>query len=461
VIALIVACAFFMEMLDGTVIATALPQMARTFHESAVNVSVGMTAYLLTLAVFIPVSGWLADRFGARTIFRSAILVFTLASVLCGFSGALWQFVAARIVQGIGGAMMVPVGRLVVLRTAKKHELVRAMAFITTPGLVAPVLGPPLGGFITTYLTWRWIFFLNVPIGIAGLVLIALYMPNPKSGEHRAFDPLGFVLTGAALASFMYGIELVGRADANLPAGLALCAAGCVVGAWAWFHLERSPKALLDLRTLRIPTYAAPMLWSGVPFRIVIGTTPFLWPLMFQIGFGLSPFVSGLLIIGCAIGDVSMKAVTTRILRRFGFRNVLIVNGVLVAAFVTAFATFSRATPIAVVFVALVAVGVCRSVQFTSLNALSYSDVPPAQMGAASSLASTLQQLSFGLGIAFGALALHGAVLARGGVKGTLTVPDFHLAFVAVGGVALLSVAGLVRLAPHAGAEISGHPARS
>jgi EmrB/QacA subfamily drug resistance transporter len=447
-IALIVACAFFMDQLDGTVIATALPQMARSFHDTPVNVSIGMTAYLLTLAVFIPVSGWIADRFGARTIFGSAVLIFTLASVLCGFSGSLWQFVAARIVQGVGGAMMVPVGRLVVLRTAEKTELVRAMAFITTPGLVATVVGPPLGGFITTFATWRWIFFLNIPIGIAGLILIALFMPNPKTDVPRAFDPLGFVLSGTGLASLVYGIGLVGRPEASWSQAAIFCTVGLAVAIAAVYHALRSPAPLLDLSTLRVRTFATSTLWCGVLYRIVIGSTPFLWPLMFQISFGMSAFASGLIIIGCAVGDVSMKAVTTRILRRFGFRQVLFVNGLAIALLVTLSGMFARTTPVAIIFLVLLCVGVSRSMQFTALNALAYSDIEPAKMGAASSLASTLQQISFGLGIAFAALALH---LTR----------DFRSSFLAVGAVALLSTLPSLRLDPRAGSAVSGHLARS
>jgi len=447
-IALIVACAFFMEQLDGTVIATALPQMARSFHDNPVDVGMGMTAYLLTLAVFIPISGWMADRFGARTIFRGAISVFTVASILCGFSTSLEHFVAARIVQGIGGAMMVPVGRLVVLRTAEKHELVRAMAFITTPGLVAPVLGPPLGGFITTYATWRWIFFLNIPIGIVGLILVALFMPNPRAEEHHAFDPLEFILTGTGLASLMYGIDMVERPDANWSAASAFCAVGLIVGTIAVVHARRSPHPLVDLSTLRIPTFATATLWSGVLYRIVIGSTPFLWPLMFQISFGLTPFASGLLVIGCALGDLSMKSVTTQILRRFGFRRVLVTNGVIAAVLIALSGMFTKETPPAAIFVVLIAVGMSRSMQFTSLNALGYADVPAAKMSSASALASTLQQLSFGMGIAVGALALK---LSK----------SFHLALLAMGCLALLSALPCIRLDPQAGAEVSGHLARS
>jgi EmrB/QacA subfamily drug resistance transporter len=456
-IALIVACAFFMEQLDGTVIATALPQMARSFHESPVDVSLGMTAYLLTLAVFIPVSGWIADRFGARTIFRAAVLVFTCASIACGFSGTLWEFVIARVVQGIGGAMMVPVGRLVVLRTSEKHELIRSMAFITTPGLVATVVGPPVGGFITTYASWRWIFFLNVPIGIVGLVLITLLMPNPKGEHQRPFDPLGFVLTGTALASIMYGVNLAGRPGTSAVDAALFAVLGLVVGAFAVYHARRSAAPMLDLRILRYRSFATSTLLTGSFYRVVIGSTPLLWPLMFQLGFGMSAFASGLLIVACAVGDVAMKAVTSRILRRFGFRNVLVGNGLLVTALIVLSGSFTKTTPTLVIIVVLLAVGMSRSTQFTTLNALAYVEIPSGMMSAASSLASTAQQISFGIGIAFGALALHGAVLLRGGTAGAFIETDFRLAFFAVGVIGLLSVLGCLRLDPHVGADVSGH----
>ena len=454
-IALTVACAFFMEMLDGSVIATALPQMAQSFHENAVNLSIGMSAYLLTLAIFIPSSGWMADRFGSKTIFLSAIAIFTAASVLCGSSNTLFEFTAARIVQGMGGAMMVPVGRLVVLRGSDKRDLINIMQFISTPGLIAPMLGPPIGGFITTFSSWRWIFFLNVPIGALGLALVMAFMVDHKVEERRSFDWPGFVLSGAGLASLLFGLDQLGRPNISPAFTTTLIGTGTVICGFAFRHLIRAEHPLLDLSLFRIRTFKISML-AGTSFRIVIGTIPFLWPLLFQVGFGMTAFASGMLTIACAVGDFMTKFVSKRILRRFGFRQALTINGVFCALAVAACALFSASTPVVVIATVLFIIGCSRSVQFGSFNALTYGDVLPARMSAASSLASTLQQMSFGIGVAYGALVLHLAALWNGR-SGGFTVADFHFAFLATAALALFSALAFTRLAPDAGAEASGH----
>jgi EmrB/QacA subfamily drug resistance transporter len=459
VIALIVGGAFFMEQLDATVIATALPQMARSFHDDPVNLSLGITAYLLTLAVFIPISAWTADRFGSRTVFAGAIVVFTLASVLCGLSNSLAAFIAARVVQGIGGAMMVPVGRLVVLRSTDKPNLIQSMNLISTPGLVAPVLGPPLGGFITTYFTWRWIFFLNVPLGLLALALVLVYMKNQRDVVRRPFDALGFVLTGAGLASLMYGFDLTGRPGAQATAIVPFIASGAGLVVLAVLHARRHPTPVLDLAALRLPTFATSTLWGGSLFRMAIGTTIFLWPLMFQVGFGMNAFASGLLVLSCAAGDLSMKSVTTQLIRRFGFRNLLIANGLIVSASIAVCVAFTAETPKVLIVVVLWVIGMSRSMQFTSLSTLAFADVPPPLMSTASSFSSMLQQLSFGMGVALGAVLLHAVVLARGGPGAVLGTVDFRLAFAAVAVVAGLSVISIVRLRPGVGSAISGHGA--
>ena len=285
-----------MENLDGTVIATAMPQMARSFGASPVDLNIGMTAYLLALAVFIPISGWLADRFGARRVFAGAIGLFTASSVLCGLSNGLWEFTAARVLQGLGGAMMVPVGRLVVLRTTAKQDLLRSIAYITWPGLAAPILGPPVGGFITTYASWRWIFLLNVPLGLLGVVLAHWLIPNSRSSQKRPFDWIGFILISAACVSLMYGLDLIGRHEIHrLTTGLLLVCS-LALGVAAVWHVRRHPHPLIDLSSLRVPTFAV-TIWGGSLFRIAIGATPFLLPLMFQIGFGMNAFTSGLLVL--------------------------------------------------------------------------------------------------------------------------------------------------------------------
>ena len=447
----------FMEMLDGSVIATALPQMARSFHENPINLSIGMSAYLLTLAVFIPSSGWVADRFGSKTVFLSAIAIFTAASVLCGISENLAEFTAARILQGAGGALMVPVGRLVVLRGSDKRDLVNMMQFISTPGLIAPVLGPSVGGFITTFSSWRWIFYLNVPIGALGLALVAAFMVNHKAEQHRSFDTLGFILSGAGLASLLFGLNQLGRPTLDVKVTALLIGGGVLLCGAAFVHLKRAPHPLVDISLFRIPTFAITTLFAGTAFRIVIGTTPFLWPLLFQVGFGMTAFASGALVTCCAAGDFSMKFFSKRLLRRFGFRQTLVVNGAVVALAILGCAAFGPSTPVFAIAALLFAIGALRSIQFGSFNALTYGDIPPAQMSSASSLASTIQQMAFGLGVAFSALVLHLAALSNGSRAQQFTLGDFRIAFAAAALLALVSSAGFTRLAPDAGAEVSGH----
>jgi EmrB/QacA subfamily drug resistance transporter len=458
-IALLVAGAFFMENLDGTVIGTALPAMARSFGVHPVDLNLGMSAYLLTLAVFIPVSGWVADRFGARSVFTAAIAVFTLSSLLCGLSTGLWAFTAARVLQGMGGAMMVPVGRLVVLRATEKPQLMRAIATITWPGLAAPVLGPPIGGFITDYATWHWIFFLNVPLGLLGLFLAVLLIPNTRSDQRRPFDGAGFALSGTACVALMLGLDLAGQQSTDWAAAGLLLAAGLAIGAIGIRHMRRHPHPLLGLAALRIQTFAVST-WGGSLFRISISMVPFLLPLMFQIGFGLSAFASGLLVLSVFAGNIAMKPGTTAILRRFGFRRVLLGNGLIGAAALAACGLLQPETPRALVVIVLFIGGLARSMQFTAIATLAFADVPQPQVSAANSLASVAQQLTMGMGIAAGALALHAAASIGGGSAGHLTIGDFHIAFFLAALISLLALIDVIRLPANAGAVVSGHGRR-
>jgi len=455
-IALLVASAFFMENLDGTVIATALPQMAPPLRTTAIALSTGMSAYMLTLAVFIPLSGWIADRFGARTIFCLAIAIFTLSSILCGLSSRLWEFTAARVLQGIGGSMMVPVGRLVVLRNTEKKDLIHSIAYITWPGLVAPILGPPLGGFITTYASWRWIFFLNVPLGIAGIVLAAVLVPNHRADERQSLDWLGFLLSGLSCFSLMYGLDFMGqrqipwREVGLLWSFSALCALLAVLQA------RRHPHPLIDLSALRIPSFAV-MIFGGSLFRIAIGATPFLLPMLFQVGFGMNAFASGLLMLALFAGNLGMKSITTPVLRRFGFRPVLLTNGLLAAFSIFVYGLLLPAMPKALMAAVLFFSGLCRSMQFTSLNTLAFADVPAERMTGANTFASTMMQMTMGMGIGVGAVALHMAALAHGRDTTALQVADFHLAFFLIAAIALIAVLDFLKLDRNAGSVVSGH----
>jgi EmrB/QacA subfamily drug resistance transporter len=450
----VVACALFMQNLDSTVIATALPTIARSLGESPLRLNLAITCYLLSLAVFIPISGWVADRFGARRVFIGAIVVFTLGSVACGAAHSLAQLVAARILQGIGGALMVPVGRLVLVRTVEKSELVRAMSFVSVPALIGPVMGPPLGGLIVTYASWRWIFLINVPIGVLGIVLVNLLVGDLRESARRRFDFAGFALTGIGLSSLAFGFENVARGALPnlLVAGLLAVGAGAI--ALYIGHARRVEHPIVDLALLEIPTYLAASA-GGFLFRMGIGALPFLLPLMLQIGFGLSALHSGLLTFASAAGAMLMKTGAVRILRRFGFRLVLVADAVISAGFLFGYSLFRPDTPHLLIFLALLAGGFFRSLQMTSINTLGYADVPPAMLSRATSLSSMAQQLSQTAGVATAALLLHLNLLVHGG--DALAAADFYPAFVGIALISLLSVPFFLRMSPDAGAEVSGH----
>ncbi len=451
-VALIVAATFFMEYLDGTVIVTALPAMAVDFARPVVVLSIGITAYLLTLAVFIPLSGWVADRFGTRDVFTAAIVIFTVGSMLCGACSSLWPFVAARVVQGLGGAMMVPVGRLAVLRTTEKAALTSAIALITWPGLMAPLLGPPVGGFLTTYASWRWIFFLNVPVGLAAIVLALRLVPNLRSEQRRRFDVTGFVLSGLALALIMEGAELVaGQGPAW--SGPVLLVLGAAFGMLALRHGQRARQPMLDTSPLAIATFRVTVT-AGTIFRVTIGTIPFLLPLLFQVGFGLDAAHAGLLVLATSLGNISIKPLTTGILRRWGFRDVAVATGVAGALVLVAFARLFPGTPLWWMVPLLFAGGLARSMQFTVLGTLSFADIAPPGMSSASTLASVSQQMANGLGVAVAAAVLHLTALRHGGGP---NLADFHLTFLIVALVTLAGLPAFLRLPRAAGAEVSGH----
>jgi EmrB/QacA subfamily drug resistance transporter len=460
-VALLVAGAFFMENLDGTVIATALPQMAQSFRTTPPALAIGMTAYLLTLAVFIPASGWAADRFGARRVFMAAMALFTFASVLCGLSQGRWEFTAARILQGGGGALMVPVGRLVVLRGTAKPDLMRAIATLTWPALVAPVLGPPVGGFIATYASWRWIFFLNVPLGMAGLGLASFLIRDTGEHERRPFDGRGFALNGLALALLLYAFDLLGHGApgggvrALATAAAALGASGAA-GVLALRHARRHAHPLVGLGAFAVPSFRATMT-GGFVSRVSISTLPFLLPLLFQVGLGMDPFVSGLLVLWYGVTNLGIKPWTSGILRRHGFRGVLLGNTLLNALAIGGCALIGPGTPLPVAGLLLALAGASRSLQFTSLNTLAFAEVPAALTGAANTLFNTAFQAAIGMGIALGAVLLHAAQAAGPAVGLHGPVAPFRTAFLLAAALALVPVPSFLRLRRDAGSAVSGH----
>ena len=451
--ALIVASALFMEQLDGTVLATALPTMARTFGVDPLQMNVALTAYLLSLAVFIPASGKVADRFGTRTVFRYAIALFTFGSILCGLSDGLWQLVGARVLQGIGGAMMVPVGRLVLLRSIERRELVSAMTWLMVPATIGPVLGPPVGGFLVTALSWRWIFYINVPIGVLGMVLSSLYIRDIREEGRVDFDGWGLLLSGVSLSCLMFGLELASRGETSLLATAGIVAAGLGSGALYVRHSRRHKQPVLDFSLMRVPTFGLSVIGGGLT-RISAGAVPFLLPMMLQLGFGMSALQSGLITFTSSAGSILMKGAARPILRRWGFRSVMMWNGLTSTVFLAAIASFRPDWPVALIYGVLLVGGFFQSLQFTAYNTICYADIGQAQMSSATSFYTTFQQLMLTLGICTAAASLAGSLAITGHPHPLLV--DYSAAFMVVALISLAAAPTCARLPRDAGDEISG-----
>jgi EmrB/QacA subfamily drug resistance transporter len=455
-VAAIVASALFMQNLDSSAVTTALPAMARDLAVEPARLGAAITSYLVALTIFIPVSGWVADRFGAKRVFMAAIAVFTLASLLCGRATDLPELIGARILQGIGGAMMVPVARLLLLRQVRKEEMLSAMAWLTMPAMIGPISGPPLGGFLTDAFGWRSVFLINLPIGLLGLVLVAWKIPRVEPTNPGPPDVVGLFLLGTALALFMFGLETIGRGvvPPGLPqAGLVL---GLMFGWAALRHCRRVARPALDLALLRIPTFHQSVL-AGSLFRIGAGTSPFLVPMLLQVGFGKSASEAGLVSFATALGALAMKPLARPVLKRWGFRRVLIGGALLAAAGVVVAAAFTPAWPLPLIFALLAVGGLFRSLQFTALNTLAFADVPPGRLSAATSFSGTVQQLAPALGVVLATTVLEASALLAG--RHGLAVPDFAAAFLVAAAVVAASAPFFARLALEAGAAVSGHGA--
>ena len=449
---LIVACAMFMESVDANVIVTAIPEMAKAFGRDPVTLKIAVTSYVLGLGVFIPICGWVADRFGARTIFRLAIGIFVAGSLLCAASTSLIPFTLARFVQGVGGAMMVPVGRIIIFRSVRRSEFIRAMNYLSLPAMLGPAVGPLLSGFITTYLHWRLIFFINIPIGILGIYLTNRYIGNAREPHPGPLDWFGFFLSASGGTLFLLGLSLIGGelVTDRVAAGMTL--AGVAFFIVYLLHSRRVKIPLLDLRFLRVPTFQASVM-GGSLFRIGLGAVPFLLPLAMQEGLGMSAFKSGSITCASAFGGMFMRSLASRVLHRFGFRQTLMVNAALSGIAIAACGMFYPGTPTWIIWAVVLLGGFFPALQFTSLNSLTYAEIESRDVGRATSLGSFIQQVSLGLGVTIGGIALQISHELQGHPH--IVWSDFWPAFVVVGLFSFLSIPITAKLGRDAGHEIS------
>ncbi|TCU27183.1 MFS transporter [Rhizobium laguerreae] len=456
VIAMIVASAMLMENIDATVLATALPTMARDFGVGAPAMSIALTSYLLSLAIFIPASGRMADSFGSRTVFRSAIAVFVVGSILCALAPALSFLVLARLLQGIGGAMMMPIGRLVLMRSVDRKDMVSAMSWLLVPALIGPIVGPPLGGFIVTYLDWRWIFYINVPIGIIGMIFVSIYIEEVKGKASGPFDTIGFILSGISLGSLLFGFEMSSH-EGEGAFSIFLIAIGLLFGIGYLRHARKHPSPIMDFSLMKVPSFGTSVI-AGSLTRITQGAQPFLLPLLFQIGFGLSAAAAGQIIIATALGALAMKPMAKFVFRRLGFRRSLILNGILGTIGYGLCAAFRPDWPMPLIFVVLVLSAFFLSFQFTAYNTIAYDEISKERMSSATSFYTTFQQLMLSLGICIGALALHGSMALSG--TETPALGDFSAAFIVVTIISITATFWNLRFSPTAGEEITGYKAK-
>lgn len=458
-IALIVGACFFMVLLDSSIIATSLPRMASSFSVTSVELSIAISVYLLAMAALIPVSAWLADQVGARTIFLVAIAVFTLASAACGMASSLEWFIAFRALQGFGGALMTPVGRMLVLHHTPKNQLAKGLSILITPALTAPVVGPVLGGFITTYFSWQWNFYINVPLGLVATAFVLKRIPKQSPLKLRPFDTLGFVLTSGSLCALISGLELLAHGWGHKVFSITLIGVGLSGGTWAFKYLKTRHNALLDITPLSIPTFAYSSIWAGSFIRIGINAMPFLLPLLFQEILGFSPFEAGGFLLIYFLGNLCTKTITVRALRLFGFRHLLVVSGIICGGFIALPALFSAPVNFWFICPALFFAGVSRSMQYSALNTLSFADINGPQRSSAAALSVLLMQVAMALSIALSALLLNSTQLLAD--HPSANALDFKIAFCVMGALVSIASVRFLKLPKDAGAEVSGHQANT
>jgi EmrB/QacA subfamily drug resistance transporter len=451
----VVATALFMEQLDSTIVNTAVPAMADSLHVTPLSLKAVVTSYILSLAVSIPVSGWIADRYGTRRVFGFAVAAFTFSSVLCGLALNAPMLVAARILQGMSAAMMMPVGRLAIIRTFPKSELLMAMNFVIIPALIGPLLGPTVGGIIVHWLSWRDIFFVNVPVGIGALLLIHRHMPDYQADGRRRLDIVGLVLFSSGTALLSWLLEIFGEHNLDVTsAAILLLVSISLLGAYGW-HARQIPHPLLRLTLFRVRTFRVSVV-GGFITRFGIGGLPFLLPLLYQLGLGMPAWQSGLLMMPAAVAAMGMKIIAPRVLRRFGYRQVLVINTLMIGLTISLFSLVSPATPIVMIVLLGLAMGFFNSLQFTSMNSMAYADIETSDSSMASTIASSLQQMSMSFGLACGSLI-------TGWYLGELSQTDqvavttaLHHSFLTLGGLTLLSSLSFWTLRADDGKSVSG-----
>lgn len=434
----LIAVAFFMESLDTTILNTGVPTIAAALNVAPLSMKSVLASYTLSLAVFIPISGWMADRFGTRMVFGSAIGIFTLGSFLCGISTNIHELVAFRILQGCGGAMMVPVGRLTMVRAFPKSELVRAMSFVAIPGLIGPMLGPIAGGLIVGYFHWRLIFFVNIPIGLLGLYFVHRHLPDYREEHVDPLDIVGLILFGSGVALLSYVLEVFGEHTLSAIEVLSLLVLSLALLAGYGLHATKNPHPLLHLMLFRIRTFRAAVSGSFIT-RLGIGGIPFLFPLLYQVGLGFSPIQSGLLMMPQAIAAMSLKMTMPKILARFGYRAVLVSNTIIIGLLILSFSIIGPVTPVWLVVIMLFCYGFFTSLQYTSMNTLVYADISDEQASSASSIASTMQQMSISFGVAGASLVTAIFLPDRFRSNPAEFIHGIHHAFWVLGGMTVLS----------------------
>lgn len=449
----VIGGALMMQTLSANVIVNALPAMASAFDEDPLRLNLAITVYLLAMAIFLPLSGWMADRFGAKRILLVAMVLYALSSAACGLAQNLPQMILARFAEGAAGAMMSPVARLVLLRSVSKSELVSALAILTMPALIGPVVGPLLGGAIITFFDWRWIFFINLPIALVGVVLVRAYIPDIKEEETPRLDVIGLILVGLGLAALIFGFENLGHSFLPQTVVVGLFLAGFLALGAYWAHSRTVASPIIDMTVFRIATFRAGVLGGGFA-RIAFGATPFLLAMLLQVAFGMTAFAAGLMTFILAAGALLMKACAPPALRRFGYRRVLIVNGLITAGSFMAFAFFRADTPALIILLVLGLSGFFRSLQFTSLNGLAYADLEVHQMSRGTTVSAMAQQLVLSIGVGLAAALVRGFMALRG--ETAITAAAITPVFVVMGFVSLVSLFWFIRMPPGAGSSTSG-----